>query len=288
MATFDYDVVGFPASPTAGDYLIIGAATYIYSAKGTWDIDAPLTTSRVVGPQGAQGTQGIQGIIGPSGGDSAYTLAVANGFIGTESAWLDSLDGPQGTTGATGATGTQGIQGVAGDSAAPGTHAVDGWAYRSDSALDTVNLSVEPDTWTTLTNDGVSGSSNITEIPNGVTRIWDPVLSQVKFDQLDFGASVLLRVSIESTPDVNNSLIRVKLLWTARNPAGDAQFTFEQIAGGQENSDGAGVLYTNMFVIPAFVGDQVSKDGEGVLQVFSTSSLEINDVKILSIIQGGA
>ena len=228
MATYDYDVVGFPASPVTGDYLTIGAATYIYTVKGTWDVDSPLTTSRVVGPQGIPGVS------------------------------------------------------------TPGTHLVDGWAYRSDSGLESTNLSVDPDLWTTLTNDGVSGSSNIAEMPNGVARVWDPALSQVKFDQLDFGASVILRVSIESTPDVNNSLIRVKLLWTARDSGGTALYTFEQIAGGQENSDGAGIVYTNMFVIPAFVGDQVSKDGEGILQVYSSSALEINDVKILSIVQGGA
>jgi len=50
-------------------------------------------------------------------GDSAYEVAVANGFVGTESQWLLSLvgatgstgpQGPQGDTGATGAAGPQG------------------------------------------------------------------------------------------------------------------------------------------------------------------------------------
>lgn len=44
-------------------------------------------------------------------GASAYEVAVANGFEGTEAEWLESLIGPQGATGATGATGKDGADG---------------------------------------------------------------------------------------------------------------------------------------------------------------------------------
>ena len=62
------------------------------------------------------GTPGPQGPTGPAGadGDSAYQVAVNNGFIGTEEAWLESLKG------ATGAQGEQGLQGVKGDTGATG------------------------------------------------------------------------------------------------------------------------------------------------------------------------
>lgn len=52
-------------------------------------------------------------------GDSAYQIAVNNGYTGTEAEWLDSLKGdtgatgPQGPKGDTGATGAQGPQGEA-------------------------------------------------------------------------------------------------------------------------------------------------------------------------------
>jgi hypothetical protein len=51
-------------------------------------------------------------------GDSAYEVALAQGFIGTEQDWLDSLVGPQGPQGASGndgATGPEGPQGPQGD-----------------------------------------------------------------------------------------------------------------------------------------------------------------------------
>lgn len=67
------------------------------------------STTSGVGPKGAQGDTGPQGETGPPGtsgsdgadgapgadGDSAYQVAVDNGFVGTEAEWLDSLKGAQ-------------------------------------------------------------------------------------------------------------------------------------------------------------------------------------------------
>lgn len=47
-------------------------------------------------------------------GKSAYEIAVANGFDGTEQNWLDSLKGEQGPQGPKGETGLQGPQGETG------------------------------------------------------------------------------------------------------------------------------------------------------------------------------
>ncbi|MCL2748461.1 MAG: hypothetical protein FWE50_00070 [Alphaproteobacteria bacterium] len=48
------------------------------------------------GTQGAEGAQGFQGAQGPQGvtGESAYELAVRQGFIGTEEEWLTSISFP--------------------------------------------------------------------------------------------------------------------------------------------------------------------------------------------------
>ena len=72
-----------------------------------------------MGPQGEPGPQGIQGETGADG-ESAYEMAVDNGFEGTETEWLESIVGPQGPQGETGPqgiqgeTGPQGIQGETG------------------------------------------------------------------------------------------------------------------------------------------------------------------------------
>lgn len=63
-----------------------------------------------VGKQGPQGIQGEQGIPGKDG-KSAYEIAVANGYEGTEEQWLASL------VGAKGEKGEKGEKGDSGDSA---------------------------------------------------------------------------------------------------------------------------------------------------------------------------
>ena len=59
------------------------------------------------GAKGDPGAQGIQGLPGKDGakgvdGKSAYEVAVSNGFVGNEAAWLASLKGDKGDAGAGG------------------------------------------------------------------------------------------------------------------------------------------------------------------------------------------
>lgn len=65
-------------------------------------------------------------------GESAYELAVANGFVGTEQEWLDSLvgptgpQGPQGIQGVEGPAGPQGEQGLTGPQGPQGIQGIQG------------------------------------------------------------------------------------------------------------------------------------------------------------------
>lgn len=81
-------------------------------------IDIPVIKAGIQGEQGIQGIQGEVGPQGPAGADgaSAYEVAVANGFVGTEVEWLASLVGPEGPQGIQGIQGIEGPQGPAGPS----------------------------------------------------------------------------------------------------------------------------------------------------------------------------
>lgn len=79
----------------------------------------------VDGNDGAQGDPGPQGLTGADG-DSAYAVALANGFVGSEAAWLLSLVGAQGLPGADGADGVQGPPGTDGADGAPGVTTLSG------------------------------------------------------------------------------------------------------------------------------------------------------------------
>ena len=66
-----------------------------------------------MGPEGPQGLPGLDGTDGTNGadGESAYEIAVANGFVGTEVEWLASLKGDQGIQGEVGPQGPAGTDG---------------------------------------------------------------------------------------------------------------------------------------------------------------------------------
>ncbi len=71
------------------------------------------------GDEGYVGTVALRDGVGGGGsgedGKSAYEVALDNGFVGTEAAWLLSLKGETGATGATGAAGATGAKGDKGD-----------------------------------------------------------------------------------------------------------------------------------------------------------------------------
>lgn len=94
------------------------------------------------GKDGRDGTDGAAGRDGENGA-SAYEIAVQHGYSGSETAWLESLngaDGAKGDTGAagakgekgdTGATGAKGEKGDKGDTGATGVAGKDGAAGKS-------------------------------------------------------------------------------------------------------------------------------------------------------------
>uniref|UniRef100_A0AAU7PG89 Tail fiber protein n=1 Tax=Burkholderia phage vB_BgluM-SURPRISE13 TaxID=3159457 RepID=A0AAU7PG89_9VIRU len=109
---------------------------YLWDATNGWVDNGPIG---VQGPQGFKGDTGNTGAAGESAyqiavdngfvgdvtawltslkglnGDSAYTVAVGNGFVGTQAQWLASLVGPKGDKGDTGSQGEQGVKGDKGD-----------------------------------------------------------------------------------------------------------------------------------------------------------------------------
>jgi len=120
-----------PAGPTGaqGPQGVAGAT----GSQGPIGLNGPAGTQGPQGPQGVAGANGASGLQGANG-LSAYQVAVANGFNGTETQWLTSIVGSQGP---------QGLQGVAGIAGQDGKNAV-------------INTTVEP-----------SG----TNCPNGGTKI---------------------------------------------------------------------------------------------------------------------
>lgn len=97
-------------------YAFYAANSGSSSTPGPQGPPGPTGSQGPIGLTGASGTTGPQGIQGPQGisgtsGLSAYQVAVANGYSGTEVQWLASLVG---ATGAQGNAGTNGANGADG------------------------------------------------------------------------------------------------------------------------------------------------------------------------------
>jgi hypothetical protein len=84
--------------------LTIGESISSASVNGSGDLIIELESGETINAGNVQGTAGADGTDGTDG-DSAYEIAVSNGFTGSETEWLDSLNGTDGTDGNDGAPG---------------------------------------------------------------------------------------------------------------------------------------------------------------------------------------
>lgn len=91
-----------PTGATRGDAYVVGG-TNLWVWAGTEWVDA----GPIVGPEGVAGDPGEQGEDGEPG-QSAYALAVEQGFTGTLDDWLESLKGDPGEPGEPGDPGPVG------------------------------------------------------------------------------------------------------------------------------------------------------------------------------------
>ncbi|MDE6087439.1 MAG: collagen-like protein, partial [Oscillospiraceae bacterium] len=110
------------------DELIIkyGLSDMIVRESITGDGLPEIPDSSVI--QGEKGDKGDPGEPGRNGADglSAYEIAVRNGFSGSESDWLTSLQGEPGIPGRDGADGAPGQPGAKGDKGDPGERGLQG------------------------------------------------------------------------------------------------------------------------------------------------------------------
>lgn len=99
---------------TAWNSLSYGGIKGDTGPQGEQGDPGPTGATGPTGPAGDTGPTGPAGAAGADGADgaSAYEIAVANGFVGDETAWLASLVGADGADGAAGADGSDGADGA--------------------------------------------------------------------------------------------------------------------------------------------------------------------------------
>ena len=153
------------------------------------------------GADGAPGANGSNGTNGADGADglSAYEVAVANGFVGNEAAWLASLVGADGAPGANGANGAPGANGSNGTNGADGA---DGSKWYNGSSSPDVGLSfigVDGDYYLNISNgdvyNKVAGTWTLIGNINGECE--EPICDRV-WIQIDFFSIGHLKLYIDT------------------------------------------------------------------------------------------
>jgi Collagen triple helix repeat (20 copies) len=133
----------------------------------------------VDGRRGARGARGADGPVGERGA-GAYDLACRQGFIGTESAWIESLRGERGAQGERGAEGLEGKAGELGPRGPKGDKGELGDMPRHEWEGTRLRFEQGPDgeewgDWTDLRGPpgigGGVGAINLAALINS----WDPV-----------------------------------------------------------------------------------------------------------------
>lgn len=114
-ASFDF----FTGAFTPPNYTFISGASYNNVGDALDDLDQRVWDLEQNGGGGGPGTPGADG-------KSAYEVAVDNGFVGTETEWLESLRGEQGERGERGERGADGRDGVDGRDGQDGQDGRDG------------------------------------------------------------------------------------------------------------------------------------------------------------------
>ena len=270
--------------------------------------------SEVEAPQGPQGPAGPQGDIGPKGdtgsqgpdGKSAYQVAVADGYTGTEADWLTSLKGAKGDTGATGPVGDTGPQGEQGPTGPQGPAGVAGASYAGDVSGASVTYSQglgEDDKTDTLTNFISGFEEDLTELQNYQTMQAGQITSiKANYFPLSVGTTATIPTITAATdgglsplfaniafPNGDNVKLGVSdangtrslLIKADSNHTPGLSLTNDDGAGGMlmgyQNSQYEGMLYSGYFGANAEYGSGgyqwINKDGGSCFFKLSTSDL---------------
>jgi hypothetical protein len=165
------------------------------------------------------GPAAIQGDPGPAGadGDSAYDVAVENGFVGTEVQWLASLIGPKGDKGDTGDPGPAGPQGDPGIQGETGPKGDTGDQGPQGVGISTATVNESGNLIITLTDTSVVDAGSVIANTGSIT------FANSTIDTVDSsGITFSVASTFNSDLTVENDLIVINQI---RNSLGDVYVT---------------------------------------------------------------
>lgn len=156
--------------------------------------------------------------------------------------------------------------------------AINGFIDYNDT---TGTVSIAPNTWTTIPNNGQGGFTNKTYAPEGITELMDVSTGAIDATELSLGDGILVRNDFQVNPNTNNALLQFRY----QLGSGGNAYTLETNLGRLD--DGSGKNYRfSLKPDLIYMGDENTRNNPIILQVrLSTSGTLINAGSAIQLIK---
>ena len=135
----------------------------------------------------------------------------------------------------------------------------------------TGSVTLTPDTWTDVPNNGLGAFTNKVYKPTTINEVLDGSTGYLDFSELTLGSQLLIRNDFTVTPNTNNSLLEVRYL--LGQGAGEYALKF----WSERLDSGSGIGYQRVISFPIYMGDTNTQGGVGKLQVKLSTTGSINN-----------
>jgi len=133
------------------------------------------------------------------------------------------------------------------------------------------DVTLSPDTWTDVPNNGLGSFTNKVYKPTLINEVLDGSTGYLDFSELSLGSQLLIRNDFTVTPNTNNSLLEVRYLLGQGAGVYALKFWSERL------DSGSGIGYQRVISFPIYMGDTNTQGGVGKLQVKLSTNGSINN-----------
>lgn len=142
-----------------------------------------------------------------------------------------------------------------------------GFADYNDTATTTTPISVSPTTWTKLTNNKL-GSYTQSQLPSGITNLWNGSTNQMVLSELPMYSMVDLRMDIEVTTTTANQVVKLRGSFAIGDGAA------YQLELSEANYKTSGVKKT-IELLPFYIGNTATKNNPAEIQIYSDAACTV-------------
>lgn len=132
----------------------------------------------------------------------------------------------------------------------------------NDTSTTLTPVTLLPDTWTDVPNNGAGAFTNLVNLPDGVNKLMDTATGKFDFTELNIGDNCLIRNDFTVTPNTNRSILEMRYVLGT----GAAQYTLETNMGRLDAGSGKPYRFS-LTPQMIYIGDANTRDNLITLQI---------------------